>query len=569
MKKKGRTTRILLTLVVLSLIVLSGCLQDTLSRNQEPQDEQEQIDAEEERQRQEEEKNLEEERQREERVAREAALREQLGAFFVPLPPVDGRDNPAVKAKGIYVTGHMVASKNRFEELVTLIEATELNTMVIDVKNDHGLMTYRSEIEIINEMNANKGAIIKDMDAVLTELNEREIYPIARVVVFRDPHLPEMKKEWAIQKRNGGGQWRDPSNFAWVNPYEKNVWDYNIAIAKEAAIKGFREIQFDYVRFPENAKRVDREAEFPGANGRAKDEAIEGFLAYAQEQLKEYNVHVSADVFGVIATSKGDADGIGQNWEKVSPQVDIICPMIYPSHYGPGYFGFSVPDANPAGTINRALVDAIKRNATLETPAVIRPWLQSFTASWVKGNIVYGPAEVRAQIDAALDLGIDEFLIWNAANRYSSGSFLTPSEAKTRAAAGAAQRLAKSHDVLGRTAETALVSYLDAVKTKNWRDVYLWQVRDFVVSETEFKAWVESWTSSLQAYTSIATEQDGRFTVDMELKVNDEIVTMVAEHFTIVMENNVWKVDPPQSFVDIISKKEVSSGSTEEASNNN
>ena len=142
--------------------------------------------------------------------------------------------------------------------------------------------------------------VIEDIDTC----SELKRMAITRVVVFRDPHLPEVKPAWAIQKRDGGGQWRDPKNFAWVNPYDKNVWDYNIAIAKEAALKGFREIQFDYVRFPENARRVDREAEFPGSNGRSKAEAIAGFLAYAREQLADYNVHIAADVFG-LSSSKG------------------------------------------------------------------------------------------------------------------------------------------------------------------------------------------------------------------------------------------------------------------------
>ena len=221
------------------------------------------------------------------------------------------------------MTGHTVANSRRFAELMQLVDETELNAMVIDVKNDSGLMTYRSEIEIVKEVNGNKGVVIEDIDAVLSELKARDIYPIARVVVFRDPHLPEVKPAWAIQKRDGGGQWRDPKNFAWVNPYDKNVWDYNIAIAKEAALKGFREIQFDYVRFPENARRVDREAEFPGSNGRSKAKPLPAFWLMPG-QLADYNVHIAADVFGVVATSR-DAEGSGKAG-KISSLVDYICP---------------------------------------------------------------------------------------------------------------------------------------------------------------------------------------------------------------------------------------------------
>ncbi|HZK25835.1 MAG TPA: putative glycoside hydrolase [Oscillospiraceae bacterium] len=546
MKKQVMLSKLVIfMLIFLFLMSLAGCLQDTFSRevkHEQP------LDSEQERQRQGEEQRLAAERMLAERQQREADLQKELGAFFVPLPPLEIPENPVVKAKGLYVTGHTAANSKRFAELLELIEETELNAMVIDVKNDNGLMTYRSEIEIVNEVNGNKGAVIEDIDAVLHELKARDIYPIARVVVFRDPHLPEVKQAWAIQKRNGGGQWRDPKDFAWVNPYEKNVWDYNIAIAKEAALKGFREIQFDYVRFPENAKRVDREAEFPGSNDRRKDEAIEGFLAYAREQLAEYNVHIAADVFGVIATSQGDAEGIGQNWEKVSSQVEYICPMIYPSHYGRGYFGIAVPDANPAGTVTRALVDSLKRNALLEKPAIIRPWLQSFTATWVKGHIAYGPAEVRAQIKAALALGIDEFLIWNAGNRYTPNSYLTADEANSLAADQAAERSAQGRDALGRTQQTALTDYLTAVQNKKWRDAFLWQSRDFAQSEAEYQTWVASWTSSLDSY--VAAEQGAAaYTVDVTFRLAETTKKLSGEIFTVVRENGVWKVQPSPAFL--------------------
>ena len=556
MRKQGFAKILAVLIILLIGVIVYSQLQETFSKGVEPPQQEEENEG----LNEEEERRLAEERMREERRQREAALREELGAFFVPLPPLERSENPPVKVKGIYVTGHTAANSKRFTELLALLDSTELNAMVIDVKNDHGYMTYPSEIEIVKEVNANKGAVIKDIDAVMAELEKHDVYPIARIVVFRDPHLPEVKPEWAIQKRNGSGQWRDPKNFAWVNPYDKRVWDYNIAIAKEAALKGFREIQFDYVRFPENAKRVDREAEFPGANGRAKDEAIEAFLAYARQQLAEYNVYISADVFGVIATSRGDADGIGQSWERVSPQVDYICPMIYPSHYGPGYFGYAVPDAHPGGTVSRALTDAIKRSAPLAEPAIIRPWLQSFTATWVKGHIKYGAAEVRAQIEAALALGIDEFLIWNPGNRYITNSYLTAAEAAQNEAELAERRLANGHDVLGRTQAAALDEYLTAVQKKNWRQVYLWQVRNFTHTEEEFQLWFDSWTSSLVSY-SLESGQNGSYLVALELKDGDTLFEM-EENFTVVMENNVWKVKASRAFLDALVEPPVS-GSTE------
>ena len=563
--QKNATVKMLLIclLLLLSAVLFAGCLWETyssipdndkqLAENHHAREEER---IKEEERRKEEERIREEERKIEERKQREAELKEKLGPFFVPLPPEEGKENPPVKAKGLYLTGN-TAGGSRFRELLALVEDTELNAMVIDVKNDHGLLTYKSEIEIVKEVNSDKAAVIKDMEALLDELHSRDIYSIARIVVFRDPYLPEVKPEWAIQKR-GGGLWRDYGGFAWVNPYDKNVWDYNIAIAKEAALKGFKEIQFDYVRFPENARRVDREAEYPGAGDLAKDEAIKEFLQYAAGQLKDYNVHLAADVFGVIATSRNDADGIGQTWEKISPYVGYICPMIYPSHYSRWFFGFNVPDANPAGTVTRALTDAIKRNGPLRKPAIIRPWLQGFTATWVKGHIPYGPREIREQIDAALSLGIDEFLIWNAHNKYYADSFLTEAEAKAREEKKAAERSQSRLDVLNRSREKALADYLTAVKNKDWREVYLWQFRDTVQDESEVRKWVAGWTGSLVSY-SISVDapeesEEAKFNVVYSLQSGESVIQKESS-FTLVLENSLWKVKPAAEFLAALTER--------------
>ncbi len=511
-------------------------------------------EQEEERQRLEEEIRLEEERFLEERRLREEALKEELGQFYVPLPPLEQEENPPVQAKGIYMTGNMAGLERRFHELLDMIDATELNAVVMDVKNDHGLMSYNSAIEIVQDVRGNRSTPIKDIEAVMAQLKERDVYPIARIVVFRDPNLPEHRPEWAIQ-RNTGGVWRDNKNYGWVNPYNKNVWDYNIAIAKEAALMGFREIQFDYVRFPENARRVDREANYPGQNGMAKDEAIEAFLTYAREQLEEYNVHIAADTFGVIATSWGDSDQIGQTWEKVAPLVEIHSPMVYPSHYGAGYFGLSVPDANPAETIRRAMTDAVKRNAPIENPGTIRPWLQSFTASWVRGNIRYGAVEVRAQIDAALELGIDEFLIWNAGNKYIIESFLPAEEARLREEKIRQERKEKGLDVLSKTTEESLEDYLEAVSRRRWRDALVLQATDFSMDHVEFKSWFDSWENRLSEYEVKSSSTTGNKTVyqvDLTFTVKGEALELKNQAFEVYEENSIWRVKPSQEFIDML-----------------
>ncbi|NLT95420.1 MAG: hypothetical protein GXW85_07795, partial [Clostridia bacterium] len=357
----------------------------------------------------------------------------------------------------------------------------------------------------------------------------------------------------ALQKKTGG-VWRDNKGVAWVNPYEKKVWDYNIAIAKEAALMGFREIQFDYIRFPENAKRVDQEVNY-GENVVPKDEIIEEFIKYAREQLKDYNVHLAADVFGVIATSWGDTDKIGQTWERMTAHLEYTCPMIYPSHYGPGYFGFKVPDAKPYETVREALMDALERNASVKNPGIIRPWLQSFTASWVPGYITYGAQEVRKQINAALELGIDEYLIWNANNRYIKEAFLTEEEFQSKVDQLAREREEKGLDALGKTKGQALEEFFQAWSKKDWRKALYLHAGDHSPGFTGYKSWVESWTGKLSGFVIKAdTVKDGKtvYTVDVTIYGARGETSIPEQKFIVTLENNLWRVIPPQEVIEAL-----------------
>lgn len=562
MKVKNAAPIVLVIILVLLAGVLTGCEKNLYAGGPKDEPKNEEKSPEELKKEQEaleEKERLEEKRRLEERAKKEEALKAELGAFYVPLPPEEVKDNPKVKARGLYLTGNSVALQSRFPSLVEMVETTELNTMVIDVKNDAGLMTYPSEIEIVQQVDANYKAPVKNMQEVLEDLRQRGIYTIARIVVFKDPNLPEKKPEWALQKKTGG-VWRDKNGVAWVNPYEKKVWDYNIAIAKEAALLGFREIQFDYIRFPENARRVDQEVTY-GENVVNKDEIIEQFLIYAQEQLKDYNVHLAADVFGVIATSWGDSDKIGQTWERMSRQLEYICPMIYPSHYGPGYFGFKVPDANPGGTITRALTDSIERNAALKNPGIIRPWLQGFTAtSWVPGGIPYGPKEIREQIDAALALGIDEYIIWNASNRYNKDSFRTEEEFAKKAAEYEQNRVEKGLDLLGRTKEEALQKFLKAFSKKDWRDGLVLHANDFTYDFTNYKDFVDSWTGRISSYEIKGGEEGGNsseYEIDLTIKKEQGETLLTGQKFHVLEENGIWKVEPPEKLLQVLTEPPV------------
>lgn len=331
--------------------------------------------------------------------------------------------------RGIYVTGHS-AGGNRFQELIQLIESSDLNTMVIDIKDDWGNLTYvPSENSPFYDIGQN---YIKDPKALLKTLEEKQIYPIARIVVFKDSVLSRKKPEWSFVNQNQ--VWKNGRGESFVNPFVKDVWNYNVQIAIEAAKMGFQEIQFDYVRFPEGFEKRDKiltysmgdyeQIELDNVQKRVK--AVTDFVAYAKKQLEPYGVKVSVDIFGYTATLP-EAPGIGQNFSKISEHVDVISSMIYPSHWT-SYFGISKPDLEPYRLVSEYAKVENEKLSQLESPPISRPWIQDFTASWLgKGNYqVYGKEEVEAQIRALHDHGIQEFLIWNAGNHYTPGVDYTP-----------------------------------------------------------------------------------------------------------------------------------------------
>lgn len=320
------------------------------------------------------------------------------------------------KVRGIYMSGRAFHDTTLFERLVELVDTTELNSLVIDFKDDDGFLTTDVNMSILKEV---KPRIHKGKNSDLRQkimlLNEKGIYPIARMVTFKDPSLAQAKPEWALQSK-GGGLWKDRKGMVWVDPYNKDVWDYNINLAIEAVKLGFREIQFDYVRFPTDGNTKNIHYSYQ-ENDMTKKENIYQFLKYAREKIRPYNAYISADVFG-LTTSVSDDMGIGQQFEMVSGVVDYICPMVYPSHYGPYNYGLPNPNAAPYETIFRAMEDAKKKAEG--TKVIIRPWLQDFSL----GSPKYGPNEVRAQIKAVYDSGLEEWILWNAGNRYTKGALL-------------------------------------------------------------------------------------------------------------------------------------------------
>lgn len=337
----------------------------------------------------------------------------------------------SVKVKGIYVSAYVAGTGDMMDEIIEEIDKTELNAVVIDVKDDQGRITFAMDSPTVNEIGACE-VFIKDLPGLIQKLKEHDIYPIARVVAFRDPFLAEKKPEWSLHVTDGS-IYRDNKGLAWVNPYKREVWDYLVEVGKKAGELGFKEIQFDYIRFAVDSTMNDVVFEDEDTLGRSKMEAITEFMSYAYDKLAREGLYVSADVFGTIMRSQEDAASVGQEYTDMAEHLDYICPMIYPSHYGPGNFGIENPDKEPYNTIRNALRDSRELLAAAKkdgrSQAMVRPWLQDFTASYLPDYLEYGEEQVRAQIQAVYDSGYDEWILWDAGVSYHFGGLLGPEEA--------------------------------------------------------------------------------------------------------------------------------------------
>ena len=318
--------------------------------------------------------------------------------------------------RGIYLNAWAAGSRARRQALIELAEKTEINTFVIDVKDATGYVSYRTRSELARTIGADREIRIANIREVLDDLRARGIYPIARIVVFKDPLLAEARPDLAIQRADGT-VWVDHHGEKWVDPYNREIWDYNIELAREAVELGFSEVQWDYVRFPDVPQSYMREAVYPARQDRSRVEAIREFLSYSREALKDLGVPVTADVFG-LTTSAGDDMGIGQKWEQLVDVTDVLLPMVYPSHYARGSYGIAYPNANPYTTVKIAIEHALRRTKGVEGAAAIRPWLQDFTL----GSPRYGPEHVRAQIRAVYDAGLTEWILWNPGSRYTAAA---------------------------------------------------------------------------------------------------------------------------------------------------
>ncbi|RYG21469.1 hypothetical protein EON82_18775, partial [bacterium] len=332
-------------------------------------------------------------------------------------PDVPGFKKPEV-VRGIYLTAWSAASPAKMTKMIGLLDRTELNSVVIDIR-DTGEVYFPVDDPMVKKVHAmQKGTLtaFKNPKPLMERLSKAGVYPIARVACFRDNYVVKIDPSRAVQLPNGK-PWRDHSGHGWLDPYDKRNWDYIAKTVDYAMDIGFPEIQLDYVRFPSEGKSSTQvftnKKKYDDPKARP-DDVITAFANWMGERVRKRGCAYSADVFGIISSGTVD-QGIGQTLEKIAAPFDLLCPMVYPSHFARGEYGIPNPNASPYAVIKKSLGDYKRRIPK----TAIRPWLQDFSL-----GVKYGPKEVRAQIKAAEELGYKEFLLWNAGNRYTEGGLL-------------------------------------------------------------------------------------------------------------------------------------------------
>ncbi len=323
--------------------------------------------------------------------------------------------------KAIYMSQCVVGTPSFRDDLVTLIDETELNAVIIDIKDFSGGLAFKTDNPALKNFVSDKcGA--SDMREFVGTLHEKDIYVIGRITVFQDPLQTKLHPERAVQKASDRSTWKDHKGLSFIEVGAEEHWEYIVEIGKEAYAIGFDELNFDYIRFPSDGPMKDIYYPFSGAAIAANPKlgkaiALKNFFAYLAKELKPIGAVLSADLFGMTATNADDLN-IGQILEYATPYFDYVSPMVYPSHYPPGFNGWSNPNQHPYEVVQFSMQKAADRLVAASTsPLKLRPWLQDFDYG---GN--YDVAEVRAQIKATYDAGLDSWMLWAPSNRYTQGA---------------------------------------------------------------------------------------------------------------------------------------------------
>ena len=336
--------------------------------------------------------------------------------------------------KSIYMSACVASMPSFRDKLVRIADTTEVNSIIIDVKDFSGTISFPTTNPLLKDIKG-PGCQVKDLPEFIAELHKKNIYTIARITVFQDPYYTKLHPELAVKRADGTTVWKDRKGLSFIDVSAKPYWDYIAALGKESYAIGFDELNFDYIRFPSDGDMKD--ISFTWSKGMSKPEALEHFFVYLHDTFKDTGVKTSADIFGMTTTNTDDLN-IGQVLERAMPYFDYIAPMVYPSHYPPNYNGWKNPNNHSYDLIkyvmSRGAERAVATTTTVahfggvrvgtSTPAIytkevysknkLRPWLQDFDYG---GN--YGPVEVRAQMQATYDSGLNSWFLWDPKNIYT------------------------------------------------------------------------------------------------------------------------------------------------------
>lgn len=500
----------------------------------------------------------------------------ELGEFYVPLPK-EKKEIKDVEVRGLYLdpdTAGMNFSQdnidsyiqyieglkqgneqneeayshvNKLEKALAMAQSTDINSLVIDIKTDSGNIAWKSDIEAVNNFDASLSFSNDDFKSLIDYMKSHNIHSIARIVVFKDPILSNAQPEHAIKLKTGE-VFKDYANQSWLNPFDEYVWKYTVAVSQEAALRGFDEIHFDYVRFPENAADYNDLIELEGRNDQPKDEGITQFLAYAKEHMEPYGVKVGAAIFGTTTTSWEDQpEDIGQTWRKIAKYVDRISPMVYPSHYTEGWFGIKVPDTEPYKFIYGATKESLQRNGLVENPSAYTPWIQAFTATWIDGHIEYTPEVIHEQIRAIQELGHNSYLMWNASGRYLPITFIQPH---------AQSEIAENQDAVGRTVSEAINLYFaNLEKAEDERDNIMIYTLTPIASRPEdyntFKYNLKNEGLVIKGYTIEEGNENTEQKVIVSYTKNGETHENVEINVSVIKESGLYKINLPNEFFNL------------------
>ncbi len=336
--------------------------------------------------------------------------------------------------KAVYMSSCAATTQSFRDHLIGMIDSTELNSIIIDIKDFTGRLSFVPTNPELASFTSNN-CVVNDMKEFIASLHEKNIYVIGRITSFQDPYYAKLHPELAVKRASDGGMWADRKGINYLDPGAKGAWDHLVMIAKESYGIGFDELNFDYIRFPSDGNMKD--ISFPYSKNQPKPVVLESFFSYLQQNLKPMGAIISADLFGMTTSNKDDLN-IGQLLEPALYYFDFVAPMVYPSHYPPTWNGYKKPAEHPYDVIKISMGDGVKRALATSsifklpnsvpiastTPQLytkdkiniqkLRPWLQDFDL-----GAVYTADMVRAQITATYDVGLNSWMLWDASNKYT------------------------------------------------------------------------------------------------------------------------------------------------------